>query len=121
MKHLLIIDDDATFKETLKACIDTGKYTYALAADGIEGLKSVEEERPDLILLDVMMPNMDGIAFLKELNKKYGEGVIPVLITSNSSSMDTISEGVTLGIRGYVVKANESLQGICNSIDHVLQ
>jgi CheY-like chemotaxis protein len=121
MKHVLVIDDDKVFIETMKACIDTGKYTFASAGDGLEGLKRVEEKKPDAILLDIKMPRMDGIEFLKQLNEKYGEGKIPILITSNSSSMDTISEGVALGIRGYVVKANESLQGICNSIDTLLK
>jgi CheY-like chemotaxis protein len=121
MKHVLIIDDDKTFIETMKACIDTKKYSFASAADGIDGLDAVTKQKPDVILLDIQMPRMNGIDFLKALNTKYGEGKIPILVTSNSSSMDTISEGVSLGIRGYVVKANESLQGICNSIDTILK
>ena len=121
MKHILIIDDDTTFIETMKACIDMDKYTVASANDGLEGLSAVEKMMPDVILLDVQMPRMTGIEFLKQINTKYGEGKIPVLITSNSSSIDTISEGVALGIRGYVVKANESLQGICNSIEALLK
>ncbi len=121
MRHILIIDDDTAFTTTMKACIDSTRYTYATAADGLEGLKSVDEKMPDLILLDIQMPTMGGIEFLRKVNEKFGEGKIPVLITSNSSNIDTISEGVSLGIRGYVVKANESLQGICNSIDTILK
>ncbi|MEK7155669.1 MAG: response regulator [Patescibacteria group bacterium] len=119
MKHILIIDDDETFKSLIQSAFDTAKYSVALAADGVEGLKSMGEKRPDIILLDIKMPNMGGIEFLKEINKKYGEGKTPILITSNISSMDTISEGVVLGIRGYVLKSNESLQGIVEAVERV--
>lgn len=121
MKKILVIDDDMTFVASIKASLDTAQYIVESAANGVEGLERVEESKPDLILLDIMMPKMDGIGFLKELNKKYGEGKIPVLITSNISTLDTISEGVALGVRGYFIKSNESLQGIVGIIDNVFK
>src|SRR3989344_1958167 len=117
MKKILVIDDDLTFVAMIKAALDPKAYTISSAANGEEGLSAMEESTPDLILLDVMMPKMDGIEFLKQMNKKYGEGKAPVLITSNISSMDKISEGVALGIKGYFVKSDESLQGIMGMID----
>ena len=121
MKKILVIDDDLTFVAMIKAALDPKAYTVSSAANGEEGLSAMEESTPDLILLDVMMPKMDGIEFLKQMNKKYGEGKTPVLITSNISSMDKISEGVALGIKGYFVKSDESLQGIIGMIDRVFQ
>ncbi len=121
MKHILIVDDDSAFKETMKASFDPAKFTVALAANGIEGLAEVNVKMPDMILLDIKMPQMDGIEFIKELNSKYGEGKVPILITSNSSSMDTISEGVSLGIRGYVIKSNESLQGMVDAVERAIK
>ncbi len=117
MKKVLVIDDDMTFVAMMKAALDPAKYTVSSAANGEEGLKEVESSRPDLILLDIMMPKMDGMEFLKQVNEKYGKGSIPVLITSNISSMEKISEGVSLGIHGYFVKSDESLQGIMDIID----
>ncbi|MEK7500063.1 MAG: response regulator, partial [Patescibacteria group bacterium] len=81
----------------------------------------VKKSKPDLILLDIKMPKMDGIEFLKEMNEKYGGIEIPVLVTSNNSSLEKISEGMSLGIRGYFVKSNESLQGITEMIDSVFK
>lgn len=121
MKKILVIDDDMTFIASIKAALDPAKYSVTSAVNGEEGLRRVEESIPDLILLDIKMPKMDGMEFLKELNKKYGEGKIPVLITSNISTLDKISEGVELGVRGYFIKSNESLQGIAGIVDNVFK
>ena len=121
MKKILIIDDDATFKELMKAGLDPASYEVSMAGDGQEGLQQMSESPPDAILLDIKMPGMDGLTFLKEINQKYGEGKTPVLITSNMSSMDSVAEGVSLGIRGYVVKSNESVQGIVETIERILK
>ena len=120
MKNILILDDDAAFIDTMKASIDATRYAVAFAGNGEEGLERMKSFKPDIILLDIMMPKMDGIEFLKKVNEQYGEGKTPVLITSNVSSLEQISEGVALGIRGYVVKSNESLQGIVSIIDKTL-
>lgn len=110
-----------TFVAMIKAVLDPTKYSVTNAANGAEGLERMDESKPDLILLDIMMPKMDGMEFLKEMNKKYGEGKTPILITSNVSSLDKISEGVSLGIRGYFVKSEESLAGITGIIDGVFK
>lgn len=121
MKNVLVIDDDMTFVAMIKAALDPKRYAVTSAANGEEGLREVKSSRPDLILLDIMMPKMDGIEFLKQLNTTYGKGNIPILVTSNLSSMEKISEGVELGIKGYFVKSDESMQGIIDMIDRTLQ
>ena len=121
MKKILVLDDDMTFVATIKASLDTARYTVESAGNGEEGLSHMKESLPDLILLDINMPKMDGITFLKDMNTAYGQGKIPVLVTSNVSSLDTISEGVSLGIRGYFVKSDESLEGIAHIIDGVFK
>jgi DNA-binding response OmpR family regulator len=121
MKKILVIDDDMTFVASIKATLDPANYTVESASNGEEGLIRMEESIPDLILLDVMMPKMDGMEFLKAMNEKYGAGKIPVLITSNVSTIDKISEGVELGIRGYFIKSNESLHGIAEIVDNVFK
>mgnify|MGYP001568313863 FL=1 len=121
MKKILVIDDDMTFVAMIKAALDPKKYSVTNAGNGVEGLEQMKESKPDLILLDVIMPKMDGMEFLKEMNKKYGEGKTPVLITSNVSSLDKIGEGVSLGVRGYFIKSNESLTGIAGIIEGVFK
>ena len=121
MKKVLVIDDDTTFSTGIKATLDPKRYTVTSAENGEEGLKEVEKSKPDLILLDVMMPKMGGMEFLTQMNQKYGQGKTAVLITSNVSTIDKISEGVSLGIRGYFIKSNESLRGIAGIIDGVFK
>ena len=121
MKKVLIIDDETVFVKSMQAALDPQMYETSVASDGEEGLKKVEEVKPDIILLDIKMPRLDGIGFLTQLNEKHGAGKIPVIITSNSSSMETISEGVALGIRAYVTKSNESLKGIVETMERFLK
>lgn len=117
MKKILVIDDDQFFAKAIHSAMDTSKYEVITALDGDEGLKQVEKSTPDVILLDIMMPKMNGLEFLKQLNNKYGSNKIPVLITSNLSSMEKISEGVELGVRGYIIKSDESIKTIISTID----
>lgn len=121
MKKILIIDDDETFLKAISAELQLLNYKTVLAFDGEEGLAKITSEKPDLILLDIRMPKLDGIGFLKkfQLNKKESEK-IPVLITSNLSTIDKISEGVALGVRGYIVKSDESLNTIIQNVETVL-
>ena len=120
MKTILIVDDDKNFANLVKAAIDPKKYTTVSAHDGVEGLKKMEESIPDLILLDILMPNMDGMEFLRQINKKYGEGKTPVVITSNTVALEKISLGLELGIRAYIQKSNESLKSLSDTVARIL-
>ncbi len=121
MKKILVLDDDLTFVTMIKASLDPARYAVESAGNGVEGLERLKESLPDLILLDINMPKMDGLTFLKEMNAAYGQGKVPVLVTSNVSSLDTIGEGVSLGIKGYFLKADESLEGIAKIVDGVFE
>lgn len=123
MKKILIVDDDKIF---LKIFRDTlfkmheDKFEVIVAEDGQEGLDKVAQENPDLIVLDIKMPKMDGIEFLRALKEKSPDHQIPVLISSNFSDAEKISEGLELGVRGYVVKSDYSLDGIIERIEGIL-
>jgi CheY-like chemotaxis protein len=121
MKKILLLDDDNIFIANIKALLDPKKYEVVFATNGVDGLKALDTFTPDAILLDINMPMMNGFEFLKQANEKYGRGKIPVLITSNLEGMDKISEGVELGIRGYVVKSGESLESLELSIENLFK
>ena len=117
MKKILIIDDDATFLKTVRETLESAGYAVVEAHDGVEGLKMLESEKPSLILLDIVMPKLGGIEFLRIIQKDKGSNPFPILITSNFSGIGKIDEGLELGIRGYIVKSNESLKTIVNSVE----
>lgn len=115
MKKVLIIDDDIVFRQTLGDMLKAEGLAIVEAGDGKEGLSVHEAEKPDLIMLDIEMPELDGIGFLKALRNDQNAKT-PVLITSNRSGLDTISEGVALGVRGYIVKSAMPLSSIVEMV-----
>ena len=121
MKTILIIDDDAVFQKTIKTKLEGLSYKVTLASDGEDGLSMVETDRPDLILLDIMMPKMNGIDFLKQLKLKKEFANIPIIITSNIETPEKIGEGTSLGIRAYIIKSNETLETIVGEIQGLLK
>jgi CheY-like chemotaxis protein len=124
MKKILIIDDDKVFVKTLTDFLPKEKYETLHANDGIEGLKLVEKENLDLIILDLLMPKMGGMEFLDELRNKKLSKQTPILISSQLSKIEDISKaivaGMDIGVKGYVIKASENLDMIVGEIEKTL-
>lgn len=121
VKNILVVDDDKNFVAIVREALDPALYNVQAAEDGVAGLALVDTFAPNLILLDIQMPRMGGIEFLRELREKHDKEAIPIIVTTNDSSLERISESVELGIRAYIVKSNESLEGIKKSIESVLK
>jgi two-component system response regulator ChvI len=119
MKKILVVDDDEAFCRLIKLGMDETKYEVNFAHDGLEGLDAVTKNPPDLILLDVKMPRMGGMEFLEKLHESDSGRSIPILITSNDSSLDTISRGTELGVRGYIVKSNQPIKDILSAVERI--
>ena len=119
-KKVLIIDDNQVFINLLTDGLSEQKYEVFTAPDGEEGLKKVDEVKPDIILLDLMMPKMGGIEFLKVFRTKEGVSNIPVLILSQVSDFDKIADGMNYGVRGYIIKSESTLNQIIAQIGATL-
>ncbi len=123
-KKILIIDDDKIFSKILRDWLlssGQGKYEVVAVFDGSEGLEAVQREKPDLVMLDLVMPNMGGIEFLKKLRAETWGANIPVILETQLSDMEKMSEGMELGVRGYIVKSDYSMDDILKQIDDVLK
>lgn len=120
MKKILVIDDDQFFCKTLEAALPKEKYVLVQAEDGEVGLQKLKDEKPDLVVLDLMMPKVDGGAFLKKLNESENLPKVPVLVSSNLSSVKKISDVMAMGAVGYVIKSDESLESIVQDIERIL-
>ena len=103
-KKILIVDDEPDVVAFLKKRLQARDYNVISANDGIEGLKKAIDEKPDLILLDIIMPNKDGFAMLKELKDKETTKEMPVIIISVKGESSAIFEGQELGATDYLIK-----------------
>lgn len=90
-KNILLVDDDPDFVEAVRVIVESGGYNVRVAYDGKEGLEAVAEEKPDLIVLDVMMPVMNGHEACSELKKNPDTAKIPVILLTAVADRVTTS------------------------------
>ena len=119
-KRILLVEDDRFLRRACEASLQRRGFTVRGANDGEEGLRLARSESPDLILLDLLMPKMSGLEMLRALRSDEGTCRIPVLVLSNSSSPRDAGEVTALGIEGYWVKANHSLQELSDRVASLL-
>ncbi len=101
MNHILIVDDEAGSRESLKA-VFSKKYQVSLAESAEDAMKLLSKNRMDLILLDVLMPNKNGLAFLKDAKERYPN--VPVIMISASSAVPPVVQSIRNGAYDYVTK-----------------
>jgi len=106
---ILIVDDDPVFVEATKAVLESKDYQVSTAYDGDEGLQKVQDERPDLIVLDIIMPTKDGFTVCEQLKSDPAFLEIPVLILTSFAEKKgetsiPVSEGLTLEAEDYIDK-----------------
>jgi len=111
---ILVVDDDPEIREAISLVLDANGYQVVTAEDGIDGLNKLREEKPDLMILDLLMPRLDGFGVCKELKdprwSKYGR--IPVIILSSvrqdaSKRRYELETGLQLDVDDYVEKPIE--------------
>lgn len=101
---VLIVDDDEKVRELVRVNLEFEGYTVREAANGADGLEAIEEAKPDLILLDVMMPHIDGWEMLRRVQEQYGAGVIPVVMFSGKLDDQAQALAANSGAQGFVGK-----------------
>ena len=101
---VLLVDDDAGMRELVRVQLEREGYSVQEAASATEGLAAIESRKPELILLDVMMPHTDGWEMLRQIQERYGVGSIPVLMFSGQVDEDDERQASANGARGFVGK-----------------
>lgn len=99
---ILVVDDDQAVRESLRRSLTFNGYTVVLAVDGEDGLEKIRSERPDLAVLDVMMPRLDGLEVCREL-RSHGEDVPILLLTARDSVSERVA-GLDAGADDYLPK-----------------
>ena len=101
---VLVVDDDPGVRQVVRANLEAEGYAVREAGSADEGLASLEEEPPDLLLLDVMMPEVDGWEMLRRVQERFGVGAIPVLVFSGTVEERSVSDAAARGARGFLGK-----------------
>ena len=101
-KKILVADDEPQLALAVKIRLQSRGYQVVTATNGRQALELIAKERPDLVLLDVLMPVMDGYFTLRELNQRFGRGTIPVIVLTARDRMKELFE--LEGIEDYLVK-----------------
>lgn len=118
---VLIIEDDSYILDMYKMKFKASNFEVMVAQDGIKGLKILEKQIPDVILLDVIMPKMDGFQVLKAIKNKDSLKEIPVILLTNLGQKENIEKGFELGAVDYVVKAHFTPLEIVKKIREILK
>ncbi|MEL0591645.1 MULTISPECIES: response regulator [Planktothrix] len=109
-KRILFIDDETHVRQIVKACLESlGGWDVLLAASGQEGLSKAVSEQPDAILLDLMMPEMDGLVLLKKLQANSVTQSIPVVFLTARKSLTEPQKFQELGVKGAIAKPFNSM------------
>jgi len=120
-KRLLLVEDDRFLRRACEASLRQRGYDVLTAADGEEGLRLARAETPDLVLLDLLLPKLTGLEVLRSLRSDAATRELPVLILSNSSREQDVSEITRLGVAGYLVKADLSLKALGDRVARILE
>lgn len=115
----MIVEDDSNLQEIYKLNFEAAGYEVMIEGDGLSGISEVTEKMPDLILLDVMMPNMDGFAFLKAM-KENTNIHIPVVVCSNLSDKQTEEKAFEAGATDVLLKVNYSGKALVAKVSEIL-
>ncbi len=120
-KRILIAEDDKYLANAYRVKLEKENFEVLIVAQGKELLEEVEKYKPDLILLDLLMPVMDGFEALKKLKENEKTRDIPVLIASNLGQKADLDKGMELGAEDYIVKSNLSLKNVVKKIKELLK
>lgn len=118
---ILVVDDEPNIVQTLQDRLEMNEYQVVTAGNGREGLEKVEQEKPDVILLDVIMPIMDGHEMLEMLRKQPGGRDVSVIMLTARSQTQDIARANACGIDDYIVKPfdlSELLEKIESVVEH---
>jgi len=119
-KHVLIVDDEDHIREIVQVSLDiVGKLRVSTACSGKEGLAKAEAEQPDAILLDVMMPDIGGLAIFQQLQDNPLTRHIPVLFLTAKVQLADRHAFLTLGVKGVIAKPFDPLQ-LANQVSAAL-
>ena len=119
-KRILIVEDEVTLLEVLTDKFTAEGFSVLQARDGQDGLKVALEDKPDVILLDIIMPVMDGMTMLRELRKKEEGKKVPVIILTNLGAAEDAEHALKEGAYDFLIKAEFKIEDVVKKVEETL-
>lgn len=104
--HVLLVEDDSFLANIYKTKFEMEGYRVSVSSDGEAGLSDAKKKKPDIILLDILLPKMDGFIVLEKLKADAATKKIPVILLTNLGQKDDVEKGLELGAADYLIKAH---------------
>lgn len=120
MKKILFIEDEAALQKTFSDVLTQEGFKVLNALDGEQGLRMAKSEKPDLILLDLILPKVHGFEVLKILKEDSATKDISVIVLTNLESTNDVERAIELGATTYLVKANYDLEDVIKKVKNAL-
>lgn len=120
-KVILFIEDESALQKTFSEILNQEGYQMVSALDGEIGLRLAKDKKPDLILLDLILPKVNGFDVLKKLKEDKETKDIPIIVLTNLEEMGDVDKAIELGATTYLVKASYSLKEIVEKIKKALK
>lgn len=119
-KKLVIVEDDVVLQKALQDFLEAENFEVSCALDGEEGVTKILEVKPDLILLDIILPKKDGYEVIKEIRADEQTKEIPIVLLTNLGSLNDVEKALELGATTYLVKADYKLEEVSAKIKDIL-
>lgn len=121
MPKIVIAEDDQLISASLVQGFGDAGFEVAAANDGEMALEKIKETKPDVVLLDIMMPKLDGLGVLWEIKANPETAKIPAVMLTNMSDADTISKIISAGAADYLLKSDQSIDQVVQKVREVLE
>ncbi|MFA6410906.1 MAG: response regulator [Candidatus Buchananbacteria bacterium] len=119
-KTIVLVEDDEFLAELYATKLGLEGFEVSLAATGDKGLKMIKEKKPDLVLLDIILPKMDGFEILKAVRNDKEIKNVPIILLTNLSQKDEVKKGLELGAVDYLIKAHFMPSEVVKKIKQVI-
>jgi adenylate cyclase len=119
-RTILIAEDDALLQKMYRMKFIIEGYEVQTASDGRAALDRLREFRPDVVLLDIMMPRLNGLQVLSQMKQDEALKGVPVIMLTNLSSIDKVNEAVAMGAEGYLIKSQKTPNEVVRFVNGVI-
>lgn len=120
-KKILVVEDDKFLRELIARKLEKEGYQIVEAVDGEDALKKVKNEKPDLVLLDLILPSIDGFEVLSKIKEDISVVQIPVIVLSNLGQKEDVDKGLKLGAVDYLIKAHFTPGEIVEKVKKIIK